>query len=643
MKATCVWVGAALLCAASAPAQTDSSQQATLQEVIVTANKIPQKQSQTGKVVTVITKEQLQQQQAKTLAQILNEQAGITINGAQNALGTNQSVFMRGASSGRTLILVDGIPVYDPSIIGNEFDLNFISPGMVERVEVARGAQSTLYGSDAIGGVINIITTPANLNRPVGAELGSSFGSFGTYRGHANVYGKQGLVDYQVRYNKVLSEGFSAARDRNNTDLFDKDGFNKDAIQARVGVQATDALKVSAFVNHSTYRADIDAGAFQDDRDFTSHNRTTMAGAVADYKQAAVQMRLQYMYSQTERDIVNDSLHAPGFTKYSSDAYFAKAQFIEWYGSFRLSRTLQLLTGADYRHASMNNQFLSISSFGPFASSFRDTSLYMASTYASLLYEKKGLNIEGGARLNVHERDGTNATYTFNPSYQVDKHWRIFGSLASGFKAPSLFQLYSSFGNQNLEAEKSVNYEAGAAFTQKGKQLQLVFFHRDITNGIDFDNVNFTYFNAVRQIVSGLELEGSVQLGKKLQLRGNYTLLGAEDRVQSRLTTRDTSYSYLLRRPRHQAHVVLSYSPTRQLSLQVSALHVGERLDVGGFRVPDVSLDAYTIFGLMAQYKASEAITLFADGQNIFNTTFFDLNGFNSMGRNVQAGMRVKL
>lgn len=643
MKATCVWVGAALLCAASAPAQSDSSQKATLEAVIVTANKIPQKQSQTGKVVTVITKEQLQEQQAKTMAQILNEQAGITINAAHNTLGSNPSVFMRGAPNGRTLILMDGMPVYDPSLISNEFDLNFISPGMVDRVEIARGAQSTLYGSDAIGGVINIITTPANLQKPLGAELGASYGSFGTFRGHTNVYGKKGRVDYQVRYNKVLSEGFSAARDRDNTGLFDNDGFNKDALQARVGVQASEALKLSAFVNRSVYKADIDAGAFQDDRDFTNDTRTTMAGLVTEWKQPGYQMRLQYMHSIMDRNIVNDSLHAPGFTRYSNDAYKARAHFAEWYGNFTLSRHLQLLAGADFRQSSMNNDFISISSFGPFTSTFRDTSLYMASGYASLLYEKKNLNIEAGSRINVHERYGSNATYTFNPSYKVNEQWRVFGSLASGFKAPTLFQLYSSFGNTNLKAEKSLNYEAGAAYTKKQGQAQVVFFHRDITDGLDFDNVNFTYFNAARQIVWGMELEGSVQLGKKIQLRGNYTLLGAEDRVQSRLTTKDTSYTYLLRRPKHQANVMLRYQPTSQLTLQVNALYVGERLDVGGFRVADVSLDAYTLLNCMIQYKATKNITLFADGQNILNKTFFDLNGFNSMGRNLQGGLRVQL
>ena len=130
----------------------------TLNEVIVTANKIEQKQSTTGKVVTIISAAQLDAQSGKTIAQVLNEQAGLQLPGSLSNLGTVPSIYMRGASSGRTLILIDGAPVGDPSMISNEFDLNLIPLNQIERIEILKGSQSTMYGSDAIGGVINIIT-----------------------------------------------------------------------------------------------------------------------------------------------------------------------------------------------------------------------------------------------------------------------------------------------------------------------------------------------------------------------------------------------------------------------------------------------------------------------------------------------------
>jgi vitamin B12 transporter len=159
----------------------------TLNPVVITATKYPVKQNQTGKVVTVVTKEQIEKSSGRTVGQLLNEQAGITISGALNNPGSNQTVYVRGASSGRALILIDGIPVNDPSLINNEFDLNLISLNDVERIEICRGAQSTLYGSDAIAGVINILTTKNDIKKAFNTDVTLAAGNYGTYRGNVQV------------------------------------------------------------------------------------------------------------------------------------------------------------------------------------------------------------------------------------------------------------------------------------------------------------------------------------------------------------------------------------------------------------------------------------------------------------------------
>jgi len=160
-------------------AQQDTT---TLDEVVVTANKMAQKQSTTGKVVTVITKADLEKMGNKNLATLLQEQVGVTVNGASNNAGSVQTIFTRGASGGRTLVLLDGIPVNDPSFINNDLDLNLFATNSIERIEICRGAQSTLYGSDAIAGVINIITTSKDISKPLQINASTVLGSFGTVK-----------------------------------------------------------------------------------------------------------------------------------------------------------------------------------------------------------------------------------------------------------------------------------------------------------------------------------------------------------------------------------------------------------------------------------------------------------------------------
>ncbi len=646
MKTTCVWVGAALLLATTTNAQQqgDTTLNATLDEVVVTANKLAQKQSQTGKVITVINKETLVQNQGKSVAQIINETAGVTINGALNTPGTNQVVYTRGSSSGRTLILLDGIPVYDPSLIGNEFDLNFLGNGLIDRIEVARGAQSTLYGSDAIGGVINIITKASGgQQKPLLADAGTSYGSFNTSRSFANLYGHSGKFSYQAGFQHLSSDGFSAANDKQSMGNFDKDGINQNTAQARLGYAFAPGIQLSGFVNFSQYQADLDAGAFTDDRDFTNTTQNLLSGLVFDLKRSNWDARIQYAYGNVQRNLLNDSGHVSGFSKFMRDDYAGKSHFIEGYGTIKLSKAMRLLAGFDYRNASMNNDFLSISSFGPFNSSFEDTSVYLGSFFNSLLIEKNNFNFEGGFRINTHETFGTYTTFTINPSFKINNQWRVFGSVASGFKAPSLYQLYSSAGNPDLNPEKSINYEGGIAFTKGKSNTRVVLFYRDIEKGLDFDYVNFKYFNSGRQQVKGIEWEGIFQMGNKFAITANYTWLDAKENTQSRLNTKDTTYHYLLKRPEHKGFVTLQYTPNKKLTLSANALAVSERKDVGGFQQADVSLDGYIIYGMQASFKPNEKITLFADVQNMFDKIFVDINGFNSMRRNVQGGVRLSL
>ena len=225
------FVLAAVIFSTQLRAQQDTT---SLSEVVITTNKYPKKQSETGKVVTTITREQLERSGGKTLPELLNTVTGTVIIGANNAPGTNQTVNIRGASAGNVLILLDGIPVNDPSVITNYFDVNFLPLDQIERIEILKGGQSTLYGSDAVAGVINIILKKTSAKK---ANVYGTFagGSFNTLRQNIGFNGRRNKADYTLNYTHLSNDGFSAAYDSSRSGNFDNDGFNQHAVNWRLG------------------------------------------------------------------------------------------------------------------------------------------------------------------------------------------------------------------------------------------------------------------------------------------------------------------------------------------------------------------------------------------------------------------------
>lgn len=639
------FVVAAVIISSSLQAQDTTGK--ILDEAVITANKFEQKQSQTGKVIIVISKEQVEKSSGKTIAQILNEQAGITINGAYNVTGSVQTVFMRGASSGRTLILLDGIPVNDPSMINNEFDLNLFSINDVERIEICKGAQSTLYGSDAIAGAINIITVKKEVNKPFNLKVTTALGNKNTVRNNIQLYGKAGKLTYTTRFAKLKTNGFSAANDSTKIKGFDNDGYDGNVINAGLQYQLMPSLLIKTFILHSQYKAEIDAGGFTDEKDYTIRNSNLSSGAGLNFKKGKINITGNYQYGELNRAYRNDSLFVnPYGTKFESNKYGGRTQYAEVYGNGVAAKWLTVLAGFDYRWANMNQQYFSLSGFGPYSSNFKDTSLHQTSLYGSLFFNalNKKLNVEIGGRTNKHSRYGTNSTYTFNPSFNISKNWRVFGSIASGFKAPSIFQLFDAFsGNTDLKPEKSTNYEIGVQQSHSVISSRIVYFHRDIKNGIDYNYATFQYFNFVKQIVNGVEMELSVRPTEKLNISANYTLITGDEQTQSRKTFNDTSYNHLLRRPKHNINLNIGYQFCKSLFASLSAKSVSSRYDAGGYKKEDLLLDSYFLLSAYAQYKWKSNVKFFVDAQNISGKKFFDIRGYNAIPFIINGGITFEL
>lgn len=641
----------ALIASSIAQAQRDTT---ALNEVVVTANRFAQKQNTTGKVVTVIGQQQLQRSSGRTLAELLNQQVGLTIIGSQNNLGTNQDVYLRGASTGQTLILVDGIPAYDPSTISTAFDLNHFPVENIERIEIVRGAMSTLYGSDAVAGVINIITKKSG-TRPAAVYGTLAGGSFGTFKGVAGVNGHQRNTRYNAQYSRLQARGFSAAYDSTGKGNFDKDGFSQDVFSATISHNLLNNLLVKANGQAGQYKTDLDANAFTDEQDYTLGSRNYQAGAGIEYQYGKGKLFANYNYNSTERRFLDDSAFVGGFAKFARQRYTGHANVAEVYTSVDLHKHISIIAGADYRFQSTDQLYFSVSDFGPYESKQGKDSVKMNqySMFGSaFLKGPAGFHLELGGRYNKHSEYGSNFTYTFNPSYLITERVKLFANVASAFKAPSLYQLYvvGATPAQPLKAEQSRTIEGGIEYTNKPKGIsaRAVYFNRNIRNGIEYNLVNYTYFNNNRQKDQGVELEGTLHLGQ-WDVSANYTYVTGEVNTAnfkydaatwSYVANGDTTYNNLFRRPKNSFNLNIGVTPVKNLYLNAHTRIAGKRYEPVFMGTP-VAMEGYHTIDLYTEYRFAKSVKGFVDLKNITNERFFDVLGYNSRRFNFMAGINL--
>lgn len=619
---------------AASAQETGDTARRQLDQVVVTATKYPLKQSQTGKVVIVVTRQELEKAAGKQLGEVLSEQAGITVAGALNDPGTNQSIFIRGAGSGRALILVDGIPVADPTQTDNSFDINLIPVSMIERIEISKGAQSTLYGSDAIAGVVNIITVKSDIKKPFNGKASFSGGNYGTYNGNAQIYGKLAQkLTYNVRYNRDHSDGFATATDTSTTaghTPFEHNGYRGDLVAGNLAWNPVEPLTLKGFIQYSHYTVDIDNGPFEDARNYTSTSKELMAGGGFTYKLPNTTINGNYLYSTSDRLLDRDTVFDQS---YVNERYFGKSQFAELYASNRLGYGFTLLTGGDYRINSMNLNGV----YGGYPETFKDTSTSQNSLYGSLLYTgDMGLSVELGGRLNTDSRFGSNYTYTFNPAWLIGKNWKLYASVASAWKAPTLYQLYSAYGDPSLQPEKSTTYEGGLQYNDNTLNLRATYFHRNITDGIDFNNFTYLYYNYDNEKGDGFEFEGKYKFNEYVSLSANYTWLHMKEKTQSHVSYDDTAYSYALRVPAHTINFTVGVRPLSNFYVGITGHYESKRYDIGGYDasfnpLPDAVLDPFFIVNLYGEYKLTRRLKVFVDGRNVTDKHFTTLYGYNSI------------
>jgi len=634
--------------------QTDSSN-AMLQEVVVTANRFEQKQSQTGKVMTVITRADLDKARGKNIGEILNQYAGLSINGANNTLGTNLDVYMRGTGLGNTLILIDGVPVYDVASISSAFDINQIIPEMLERIEIVKGGQSTIYGSDAVAGVINFISTKSATSKlKVNGMLG--MGSFGTKKIQTGITTTVHSTQISLQLQHLTSKGLSSALDSTSKGDFDKDGYNQNNLNLNVSGKITSSLSYRAYNQMSSYTADLDANGFTDDKDHRVSSQTILSGINLRYQLSKLVFHGNFNSNSNNRHYLDDSISVGGFSQFSDSKFKGISNFGEVYANIDAGKHFKIIAGADARFQFTDQHYLSISSYGPYETSLSKdsgkTNLY--SVYASGYYTlNEKFFLEGGVRVNQHSRYGRNVTYTFNPSYKVH-NWKYFANISTAFKAPTLYQLFDPVsGFAGLKPERSLTYEAGLQLSalENSWQNRLVVFGRKLQDGIDYSYISYQYFNNNRATDKGIEFESSFKKGK-WTINGNYTYnIGMVNTVKYKVDwsnwmnpytpNGDTTYNYQFRRPKNSMNISVGYQATTKCYVSVQGRVVGKRLEpqYGG---DPITLKGYQVINVYGSYQVGKKMQLFADIKNVFNTKYIDLSGFTTKPVNVVAGILIK-
>lgn len=643
---TSLFLSAALYTNAAAQ---DTSRISQLNEITVTAVKGPQKAGETGKVVTILSHEYLQHNSGRSIAGILNQQTGLIINGAENNPGTVPNVYMRGASNGNTLILVDGLPVSDASQINNTFDLNFISPDQVERIEILRGSQSTLYGSNAVAGVINIITRKTG-DKKFGAGATASYGSYHDFQGNVNVHGNINRFSYLVSYKHENTRGFSDAYDSTRKAGFDKDGFRQNSVFAKLGLTAGKRWNFGYLFNFSNYHHDLDEGGYRDETDYTGKSKYLLNGFSSEYRFKNGSWHVLYSYQRTNREILNDSgyVGVGAYARYDSSLFTSNIHQLESYVNLDLSNRIRLIGGVAYNRAATNQEDFLESTYAPGVitpSKLSPDSSHTSqiSVYASfLLHNMNGFNLEVGGRFNHHSLYGNNQTFSINPSYLINPNHKVFINISSAYMVPSLYQLYAAgYGNRDLKPETTTSYEAGyQANVAKGKvDFRVTGFARSTRDLVIFyfDPVTFfsQYQNANKQKAYGAEAEVTWSITKKLQLTANYTYV--DGRVTVNQHGKDSSYYNLYRVPKNAVNATLGYQATPALYVSATAKYIDKR-----FEGANLMGDYYTV-DLYGEYKFGNLLKIFAGFRNITDYQYFDISGYNSRRFNFNTGIVVNL
>jgi vitamin B12 transporter len=623
------------LLSAKAHAQDKSR---ALDTVVVTATRSPKKLSETGRVVTIISADQINRSQGKSLPELLNNVPGILFSGAENAPGISSNLYLNGASTGNILILVDGFPVNNASEIDGRYDLNAFPIDIIDHIEILKGSGSTLYGSDAVAGVINIITKHAQ-KEGLHTSVQLNGGSYNTFKESASLLAKVKNTGIAVNLSNADSKGFPGATDTTGKGGFKNDDFHQRAASVNLEQKVTDKFSLNGNLQTSYNKGHLPYSAFTDDKNYTYNNTFLLAGIGA--KMLLKKGDLKFNVSQNDvrnnyNDLPNDAnFNTPYHAKIKGRITNAEAVF-----NYGLNKYLDITSGADFKYSGTDQ-------IGTY-DTIPHVNNNIASVYTSLFFKSDIFHMELGGRYNHHSKYGDNFTYTINPSVLLADQFKLFVMVASAFKAPTLYQLFSQYGNASLKPETTTSYEAGFDWeiVRNVLSFNTLFYKRDTKSVIYFFTESVSpyssfYKNGAFEHDKGFESDVTLKLDHVSASAYVAYVTGSQTDANGVRT------NGLYRRPKNTFGANINYQVIKALAIGLNYKYTGDRGDLKfdntTFTSSPVTLKHYNLVDGHIQYQACKKVQLFGDLKNMFNQNYVDWLGYRSMGINFTAGLKYQI
>lgn len=598
----------------TAPAAVPQSGITTgLPEVVVTANRIPTPPSEIGSSVTVITSDDIQRQQVPFVADALRGVPSVDIV-RSGGPGQITSIFTRGSNSDHTLVLIDGIEANDPTSPTRAFDFSTLTVDDIDRIEVIRGPQSTLWGSNAIGGVVNIISRRGQ--GPPTGYLYTEDGSFNTFREGAGVSGGNKAFNYSLSLSQADSQGISAADSKFGNR--EPDGYDNSAVAGKFGLNVSENFDIDFIARYQHSQVDIDdhggPGGDDPNRELRSNEaffRIQPRLALFEGKWIQTYGLNYTYYDRQDTDPGSPTKVDGGITK------------LDWQNDIELAKNDTVTAGVVLGRENLN-------ATGTPHEAEDTTAVYLQDA----INFWKRLYLTGGVRYEYLSITGSDTTYRFTGAYLFPTHTTVRASYGTGFKAPTLFDLFSSFGFRGLQPEKSNGWDAGVeqGFFKDRLILQGTYFSNHFRDLFDFNFTTNREDNVGRAESQGVELGLSLRPTDHLTLGVNYTYTDTKD-----LTTGLP----LLRRPFNSVGAQITWDYSKKGQITAGTNYESSRSDIDPITFNRTRVPGYIVVNLSTAYKLTEHATVTARIANLFNEHYEEVAGFGEPGFSMYGGLKL--